>query len=155
MFYFIYFILLSLVIFINEDFDSSILEVFFDTFFITCFIFFFADFIIVGFKFFINRISLSLSNFILLLLPFLEIFSGLIKSFILSVRINTNYLSGHLLISIFFLVINFLLFSYYFSNIFFFALFLSFLYFLEVLVSFLQVYVLFILVLINVQDNNF
>lgn len=55
--YLFIFVIYSLVIFINEELDTSLSEIFFETFFFTFFLFFFPDFIIFFFMFFLIELS--------------------------------------------------------------------------------------------------
>lgn len=53
------FIVFSLVVFICEEFSTSILEVFFETFFVTWVFLYFPDFFIFGVKCFNNKVNLG------------------------------------------------------------------------------------------------
>lgn len=88
-------------------------------------------------------------------LPFINLFSGLCKCFILSIRINTNFISGHLLISLFVILLELLLTSFLFSFTFFVQLLFFFIYSIELLISLLQVRVLGLLALTYVKDSTY
>lgn len=153
--YLLLFVFFSLIVFINEELSTSVFEVFFDTFFFTWFIFYFPDFFVYGFNSFNNKFgptSLSFSSFFI---PFVEFFSGLLKSFILSVRLNTNYISGHLMFSLVFLVFELFLFLNLHFSFLFLKFILLFIYLLEFCMIIAQFYVLILLVLTYVKQSYY
>ena len=154
-FYLIIFIILSLVLFINEELDTSLTEIFFETFFISWVFFYFPDFIIYGLKSINNKITYDASLIINFILPFIELLSNLIKITTVSIRINTNYISGHLLLTIFILIFEFTMNLFFFKTSFIFSIIISFIYLLEVIISILQLYVLLILLVLYIQESNF
>lgn len=150
-----FFILLSLVIFINEEFDTSLTELFFESSFLTWVIFYFPDFLIFGFSVFINKIIFVYSNGMQFILPFLEVFSSVLKSFVLSIRINTNYISGHLLLTFLCVMFNYFYLVGFIFFLFFYIILFNFLFFLEVFIVILQLYVLVILTSIYIKELQF
>lgn len=153
--YLFIFIPFSLVIFISEEIGSSLSEVFFESFFITWLLYFSPDFFVFGFSVFSSKFSFYLPFLSLFFFPFINIFSSICKSFIISLRINTNFISGHLLLSLFFVLFEFFLLLLFFHSSFFLIFPLFFIYLLELFVALIQVYVLSLISFLYIKESFF
>lgn len=152
LFYMLLLIIISLVIFVNEEFDTSLSEVIFEVLFIVWVAHYIPDLWVHGISTLNSKLSTNLGKSISIFLPVIECFSQLIKVLTLGIRLNTNYISGHLLITVFLVLFDFLILSYFLNYSVLMFLFILFIYSLEIFITLLQLYVLCILITLYVQD---
>lgn len=147
-------VIFSFIIFVNEELETSILEILFETCFITVVLFYIPDVFIFGYSFFLNRLNYFINVILNVIIPFVELISYFLKSLILSVRLNTNFISGHLLLIVIFIFLEF--FIKLKNKLLSFALFLLLIlfYMLEVLVCILQIYVILCLVVLVTHEST-
>ena len=143
----------SFIIFINEELETSILEIFFETFFLTWVLLYIPDIFLYNFNNFSNKLHFLRFDFINFILPYIEIFSQFIKSFTLSIRLNVNFISGHLLFTFIVILFEFLYNLLFKSSLFLFFLFI-FVYSMEVFISVLQIYVIFLLTTLYIHESK-